>query len=222
MTQIATESGPDARGRSSASRCWWGRASAWSSSSTSASFPHRDVELLSVPREGKPDGLGSKAYEGPLMQFRVGRRRPDPASVPATLRELPEWVDEIPATPQKTWTVGIDGFRWVINGRGLRPLLRRALAGDRHHRALAPGERHVGRPPRPPPPHRLLHARAKRPAPAALGALPQGDLLPRPGRQVEVGGHFSDHLGKFVVHCHMLDHEDHGLMSQFEVVPPAP
>ena len=26
------------------------------------------------------------------------------------------------------------------------------------------------------------------------------------------------HLGKFVIHCHMLDHEDHGLMAQFEVV----
>ncbi len=39
---------------------------------------------------------------------------------------------------------------------------------------------------------------------------------------MEVGGHFSDHLGKFVVHCHMLDHEDHGLMSQFEVIAPGP
>jgi FtsP/CotA-like multicopper oxidase with cupredoxin domain len=29
-----------------------------------------------------------------------------------------------------------------------------------------------------------------------------------------------DDLGKFVIHCHMLDHEDHGLMAQFEVVPP--
>jgi FtsP/CotA-like multicopper oxidase with cupredoxin domain len=28
----------------------------------------------------------------------------------------------------------------------------------------------------------------------------------------------SDYTGKYVVHCHMLDHEDHGLMSQFEVV----
>jgi FtsP/CotA-like multicopper oxidase with cupredoxin domain len=27
---------------------------------------------------------------------------------------------------------------------------------------------------------------------------------------------------KYVVHCHMIDHEDHGLMSQFEVVEPLP
>ena len=39
-----------------------------------------------------------------------------------------------------------------------------------------------------------------------------GDELARsPGR-------FSDYAGKYVVHCHMLDHEDHGLMSQFETV----
>jgi spore coat protein A len=43
-----------------------------------------------------------------------------------------------------------------------------------------------------------------------------------PKDEVLVAGRFSDHLGKFVVHCHMLDHEDHGLMSQFEVTEPAP
>ena len=39
-----------------------------------------------------------------------------------------------------------------------------------------------------------------------------------PGDRVVVAGHFSDYTGKYVIHCHMLDHEDHGLMSQFEVV----
>ncbi len=41
-----------------------------------------------------------------------------------------------------------------------------------------------------------------------------------PGDRVVVAGHFSDFTGKYVIHCHMLDHEDHGLMSQFEVVAP--
>ena len=41
-----------------------------------------------------------------------------------------------------------------------------------------------------------------------------------PGDRVIVAGHFSDFTGKYVIHCHMLDHEDHGLMSQFEVVAP--
>jgi hypothetical protein len=39
-----------------------------------------------------------------------------------------------------------------------------------------------------------------------------------PGETILVAGHFSDFTGKYVIHCHMLDHEDHGLMTQFEVV----
>jgi hypothetical protein len=39
-----------------------------------------------------------------------------------------------------------------------------------------------------------------------------------PGDTIHVAAHFSDHTGKFVIHCHMLDHEDHGLMGQFKVV----
>ena len=28
---------------------------------------------------------------------------------------------------------------------------------------------------------------------------------------------FTDHSGRFVLHCHMLEHEDTGMMAQFEV-----
>ena len=45
-------------------------------------------------------------------------------------------------------------------------------------------------------------------------------FLLEPGDRIRVAGHFSDYTGKYVIHCHMLDHEDHGLMSQFEVVAP--
>ena len=39
-----------------------------------------------------------------------------------------------------------------------------------------------------------------------------------PEERMVVAGHFADFTGKYAIHCHMLDHEDHGLMSQFEVV----
>ncbi|MDQ1694891.1 MAG: hypothetical protein QOJ03_244, partial [Frankiaceae bacterium] len=42
-----------------------------------------------------------------------------------------------------------------------------------------------------------------------------------PGETVEVAAKFTDHTGIFMIHCHMLDHEDHGLMAQFKVVRPA-
>ena len=34
----------------------------------------------------------------------------------------------------------------------------------------------------------------------------------------EVAAHFTDYTGPFMIHCHMLDHEDHGMMATFRVV----
>ena len=39
------------------------------------------------------------------------------------------------------------------------------------------------------------------------------------GELVTVAGYFGDASGKYVYHCHMLEHEDMGMMRQF-VVPP--
>ena len=41
------------------------------------------------------------------------------------------------------------------------------------------------------------------------------------GQQVDVKIKFSDHTGRYVFHCHVLEHEDNGMMGQFEVVPAA-
>ena len=30
---------------------------------------------------------------------------------------------------------------------------------------------------------------------------------------------FTDNLGDFVLHCHILEHEDAAMMAQFQVVP---
>ena len=38
--------------------------------------------------------LGSRPYDGPLMQFRVGGRRKDTTRVPRKLRPLPEWIEQ--------------------------------------------------------------------------------------------------------------------------------
>ena len=40
-----------------------------------------------------------------------------------------------------------------------------------------------------------------------------------PGEEVEVAARFTDYTGPFMIHCHMLDHEDHGMMARFDVVP---
>ena len=38
-----------------------------------------------------------------------------------------------------------------------------------------------------------------------------------PGESVIVAARFTDFTGKFMIHCHMLDHEDDGMMATFEV-----
>ena len=62
-----------------------------------------------------------------------------------------------------------------------------------------------------------LLARDGRPPPPWEDCLKETFFV-HPGERIRVAGHFSDYTGKFVIHCHMLDHEDHGLMAQFEVV----
>lgn len=43
----------------------------------------------------------------------------------------------------------------------------------------------------------------------------------QPGEWVTVAGEFVGATGEFMHHCHILDHEDNGMMHQFVVHPPA-
>ena len=57
-------------------------------------------------------------------------------------------------------------------------------------------------------------------APAAHEAGLKETFLLDPGEYVLVAAKFSDHLGRYMIHCHMLDHEDGGMMAAWEVVAP--
>ena len=41
-----------------------------------------------------------------------------------------------------------------------------------------------------------------------------------PGEMILIGGQFADYTGPYMIHCHMLNHEDHGMMTNFQVMPP--
>ncbi len=59
------------------------------------------------------------------------------------------------------------------------------------------------------------------------GVVPPGERGPKDtvrvgaGELVTVEGYFGDSSGRFVYHCHMLEHEDMGMMRQFVVQPAA-
>ncbi len=182
-----------------------------------------ELELRSGHRHDGRRGMGSLPYVGALMQFRVGSGRVlDRTRVPRSLRPLPRWAKEAKREPDRTWTISIGGLfktTWLINGKTFNPARAEA------HPALGTTETWeiVNRTKV----AHLMHlhhtdwyllSRNGKPPPPWEDCLKDTFFL-YPGERILLAGHFSDYTGKFVVHCHMLDHEDHGLMSQFEVVP---
>ena len=180
------------------------------------------VELRSGPRHDGHVGPGTRPYVGALMQFRVGARRlPDRTKVPRKLRPLPGWTRRVSHKPDHTWTISIGGLfkpTWLINGRTFNPARADTFPRlDSTETWEVVNHTNVA--------HMMhLHhtdwyllARNGKPAPPWEDCLKETFFL-YPGERILLAGHFSDYTGKFVVHCHMLDHEDHGLMSQFQVV----
>ena len=184
-------------------------------------FAGDSLELRSGPR-GQRHAPGVRTYVGALMQFRVGsRREPDRTRVPRRLRPLPAWAANASPEPDRTWTIAIGGgFRpvWTINGKTFNPARSDAFPAlgttetwEIVNRTGVPHMMHL---------HHTdwyLLSRDGRPPPPWEDCLKETFFI-RPGERLRVAGHFADYTGKFVIHCHMLDHEDHGLMSQFEVV----
>jgi spore coat protein A, manganese oxidase len=180
------------------------------------------VELRSGRRHGGREGAGSTSYVGALMQFRVGTGRvADRTRVPRSLRPLPEWTKHVSHKPDHTWTVSIGGaFKttWLINGRTFNParadafpVLGETATWEIVNRTGVAHMMHL---------HHTdwyLLARDGRPPPPWEDCLKETFFV-YPGERILVAGRFADYTGKFVIHCHMLDHEDHGLMGQFEVV----
>jgi FtsP/CotA-like multicopper oxidase with cupredoxin domain len=180
------------------------------------------VELRSGPRHGARHPLGTHAYVGALMQFRVdAARREDRTRVPRRLRPLPAWTKRVSHKPDHTWRITIGGLfktRWEINGRTFNPayadthpklgstvtweIVNRTSVAHMMHMHLTDW---------------YLLARNGKPPPPWEDCLKETFFL-FPQERILVAGHLADYTGKFVIHCHMLDHEDHGLMAQFEVV----
>jgi spore coat protein A len=180
------------------------------------------VELRSGPRRGARHPLGAHPYVGALMQFRVDSTpRADRTRVPRKLRPLPAWTEHVSAKPKHTWEISIGGFfktTWRINGRTFNPAyadahpkLGTTETWEIVNRTDVAHLMHL---------HHtdwyLLSRNGRKPPPWEDCLKETFFLYPR--ERILLAGHFADYTGKFVIHCHMLDHEDHGLMAQFEVV----
>ena len=163
-----------------------------------------------------------------FLQFRVGTevRGRDTSRIPKRLRALPGWVSEAPEQPDRVWTfgTGIDPTTGeqahTVNGRAFD-----------HERVDAQVELDsvetwllVNTTSR----THLIHIHdvdwvmldRNGAAPPAYEAGLKETFRLDPGESIAVAGKFSDHIGRFMIHCHMLDHEDGGMMAAWEVVAP--
>jgi spore coat protein A, manganese oxidase len=153
-----------------------------------------------------------------VMEFRVGARRADDTTVPATL-SAPEPAAAPPVTT-RTFRFRHDDVRgmpgWTINGQAFDPLRSIAspvlgrteiwrVMSDFHH----PIHLHLA-------PFRVLSRGIGDPGPYDHGWKDTIDL--RPAEEARLLVRFDDYAGRYVLHCHNLEHEDMAMMATFTTV----
>jgi FtsP/CotA-like multicopper oxidase with cupredoxin domain len=178
-----------------------------------------DVVLASI---ASSDTTGTGARPAGLMQFRVRGTTTQQVKIPSTLARIGSL--KLPSTVAKTWDFGLtttaEGSFWSINGKRFDPdrVDHRVVLGhvqkwriknttDMTHFVHLHEEE-----------WRTISRDGHKPPPWEQGYEDVWRL--DPGEEVVVAAKFTDYAGKFMIHCHMLDHEDDGMMATFEVVRP--
>jgi FtsP/CotA-like multicopper oxidase with cupredoxin domain len=181
---------------------------------------HKRVVLETVTAgKNAPVGVGPRSAE--IMQFRVRHAaKHDHSRLPSRLEKPPPI--RIPKHVSQVWTFGLGGTQktgsyWTVNGKAFDPKrvdyvarlgstqtwLLRNLSPITHFIHIHEEQWHTvsvdGKPP-----------------PAWLRGLEDTWRLD-PGERIKVAATFTDYTGVFMLHCHMLAHEDHGMMAQFAV-----
>jgi FtsP/CotA-like multicopper oxidase with cupredoxin domain len=183
----------------------------------------KSVVLQSVARvDQRVGGIGTPAT--PVLQFRVAKKVADSSRVPKALMPLAPLA--VPAAPTQTFVfaLGVDPTglrtRWTINAMPYDHMRVDATVElgtiQRWRLVNASTITH----------YIHLHEESWRTVsrngldPPAWEAGFQDTWRLDPGDGVDVAAKVTDYLGPFLIHCHMLDHEDHGMMATFQVVKP--
>jgi FtsP/CotA-like multicopper oxidase with cupredoxin domain len=195
-------------------------------------FAGRSVVLSSAPQKsGAPLGslfAPAAAPEEEILQFRVRSRRrkktPAPRKPPARLLELPKWVAQLSTSPDRTFVFGQanEGGKtvWTINGApydhervDAKPELGSTETWQLVNTSQQSHYIHI---------HDVDWKVVSRNGgtPAADEDVLKETFRLDPGETLTVGAKFTDHVGRYLIHCHMLSHEDHAMMTTFEVVDP--
>ena len=165
------------------------------------------------------NGLGAGSTDA-VMRFRVARTARDESRVPDRLSEVKPLRPAAGATVRE-WRFGRGQGgtpHWAINGLPFDPDRMDAYAplgevelwrfrSDVHH----PVHVHLD-------PFQVLRRDGAAPLPSDGGWKDTVDV--RAWETVEVAVRFTDHTGKYMLHCHNLEHEDMMMMAAFATVAP--
>ena len=182
-------------------------------------FAGRLNENIALRNDAAAFGPGER--DDDVMQFRVNRDVTDTsAPVPPTLRPL---APTGPPVATRIWDFGRENARWTINGQvfdnervDATPTLGTTERWIFRNSSTQPHLVHV---------HlgdqKLVSRNGQGPQP--FERLKDTWYLD-PGEEVVVDIPFTDYAGTFIIHCHVLEHEDDGMMTQFRTVsaPPLP
>ena len=157
---------------------------------------------------------------GDVMRLRVARNGTDDSAVPARLTDV-EVLSRSQAVRRRAFDFrrsgpGAGGPMWKVNDNAFDPAVTLAtpelgttelwtFTSDFHH----PVHIHLAH-------FQVYRRNGKTPAPMDAGWKDTVDL--RPYEVVEVLVKFSGFPGRYVMHCHNLEHEDMAMMANFDVV----
>ena len=154
----------------------------------------------------------------PLLKFRVNRSVIDTSTIPSTLRELPDLGQP---TVTRNFSFDFTSNHWTINGLTFDPnrIDARPVLGTTEKWVFTnpTGTTHMVH----------IHDVDQQCISRDGGPCYPYEKIKEtwsvgPGETLELKMKFTDHVGKYMLHCHILEHEDDGMMTQFEVVGPTP
>jgi FtsP/CotA-like multicopper oxidase with cupredoxin domain len=153
-----------------------------------------------------------------LLKFRVIQHLNDDSSIPPTLRPVPDIGEP---TVTRNWSFDHAGGHWTINGLRFDPnrVDARPVLGttERWIFTNPTGQAHTVH----------MHDVYQQCLSRDGGACYPYETMKEtwyldPGETIELKLKFTDYTGMYMLHCHMIEHADDGMMAQFEVVTPRP
>jgi FtsP/CotA-like multicopper oxidase with cupredoxin domain len=153
-----------------------------------------------------------------LLEFRVTQHLVDDSSIPPVLRQLP---DIGTPTVTRNWSFDNTAGHWTINGLRFDPnrIDARPVLGTTEKWIFTNPTGRV---------HTVhIHDVSQQCISRNGGPCYPYETMKEtwyldPGETLEVKLKFTDHVGMYMLHCHIIEHEDDGMMTQFEVVRAAP